>query len=299
MDLAIRTERLTKYYGSVPGVVDLDLDVPAGKVYGYLGPNGAGKTTTIRALLDLIHPTGGSAKVLGMDSHLEAVAIHRRIGYLAGNPAFHRTMTARDHLRWLGRLRGGVKNDDIKGWSDRLGLPLDRPVGQLSRENRQKLGLIQAFIHKPELLILDEPSSGLEPRAQREFHEMVREVREDGRTVFLSSNVLSEVDLLCDWVGIVREARLVAVEEVAEVRQHAMRRVTVRFSHDVPADELRELSGVQDVDVGRDQATFNVVGEIDHVVKTLGQFQVLDLAVAPADLEEIFLRFYDGGSDGS
>lgn len=298
MDLAIRTERLTKYYGNVPGVVDLDLDVPAGKVYGYLGPNGAGKTTTIRALLDLVHPTGGSAKVLGMDSHLNAVAIHRRIGYLASDPALHETMTAREHLRWLGKLRGGVKNDAIKEWADRFELALERPIAQLSKGNRQKVGLIQAFMHKPELVILDEPTAGLDPHSQKVFHDMVHDVRADGRTIFMSSHELDEVDRLCDWVGVLREARLVAVEEVMELRQHAMRKVAVRFEHDVPRHELAELAGVQDVDIGRNRATFHVVGDIDHVIKTLGQFRIVDMTMAPADLEEVFLRFYDGSANG-
>ena len=296
MDLAIRTERLTKYYGSVPGVVDLDLDVPAGTVYGYLGPNGAGKTTTIRTMLDLVRPTGGSIRVLDLDSRGDAAKVKRRIGYLSSKPAFYGDMTAREHLRWLGKLRGGVKADDIKTAADRLDLVLDRAMAELSSVDRQKVGVIQAFVHQPELVILDEPSLRLDPGGQQAFYEMVREVRDDGRTVFLASRFLPEVDLLCDWVGIVREGRLVAVEEVAELRQKAMRSVTVRFEGDVPEHELRELAGVQEVNVSRDRARFQVVGEVDHLVKVLGRYSILDVTVTPADLEDVFDRFYDGSS---
>jgi ABC-2 type transport system ATP-binding protein len=297
MDLAIRTERMTKYYGSVPGVVDLDLDVPTGTVYGYLGPNGAGKSTTIRALLGLVQLTGGAARILELDSRSEAVKVRRRIGYLSDNPTFYDDMTAREQLRWLGKLRGGVKADDIKTLADRLGLLLDRKVADLSSSDRQKIGLIQAFVHSPELLILDEPSLRLDPSAQQVFFEMVREVRDDGRTVLLSSRYLPEVDLLCDWIGIIREARLVAVEEVADLRSRAMRSVTVRFAHDVPSNDLRELPGVQEVDISRDRARFQVVGEIDSLLKTLGRFPIVDLTMTPADLEDVFQRFYVGGSN--
>lgn len=295
MDLAIRTERMTKYYGSVPGVVDLDLDVPTGTVYGYLGPNGAGKTTTIRALLGFIHLTGGAARILDLDSRADALKVRRKIGYLSDDPTFYGDMTAREQIRWLGKLRGGVKGDDIRTLADRLGLVLDRRVADLASSDRQKIGLIQAFIHTPELVILDEPSLRLDPAAQQVFFEMVREVRDDGRTVLMSSRYLPEVDLLCDWVGVIREARLVAVQEVAELRRQAMRSVTVRFAHEVPANELRELPGVQEVDISRDRARFQVVGEIDSLVKTLGKFPILDLTLTPADLEDVFQRFYDGG----
>jgi ABC-2 type transport system ATP-binding protein len=296
MDLAIRTERLTKYYGSVPGVVDLDMDVPTGTVYGFLGPNGAGKTTTIRALLDLVHPTGGAARVLNFDSRTDSVKIRRQVGYLPDHPSFYADMTAREHLKWLGRLRGGVKADDIKTLADRLELALDRRMGELSSTDRQKVGLMQAFIHTPQLVILDEPSLRLDPGSQQTFFEMVREVRDDGRTVFLSSRFLPEIDMLCDWVGVVRDGRLVSVEEITELRQKAMRSVTVRFDGPAPLDELRELAGVPEVHGSQDRARFQVVGDIDHLVKALGRFPLLDLTVTPADLDDVFDRFYDGSS---
>lgn len=295
MDWAIRTEEFTKYYGNVRGIVDLEMDVPQGMVYGYLGTDTAGKTTTVRMLVDLIRPTGGSATVLGMDSQRDAVKIRKRVGYLPAQPAFYWDLTARQHLRWLGRLRGGIADDVVKDMGDRLALPLDRRVAELSALGRRKLGLAQAFMHKPDLLILDEPTLGLDEQTARAFYALVREARADGRTVFFTSSMFGEVDLLCDWVGFVRDGRLLDVKEVAEMREQALRRVTVRFQNTVPAHELRELAGVQEVDVSGDLATFHVVGNIDPVVKTVSGHEILDLTVGPADLAEVFERFYAEG----
>ena len=296
MPAAIETRGLTKYYGDHPGVLDVDLEVPAGSAFGFLGPNGAGKTTMIRLLLDLLRPTRGSATMLGLDSTRDAVAVHARLGYLPGEPALYEDLTAREHVRWLGRLRGGVADARMEELAGRLELSLDRRIGDLSRGNRQKVGLLQAFVHEPELLILDEPTSGLDPLVQHTFHELVREVVAVGRTVFVSSHVLAEVQEICDRVGIVRAGRLVTVEHVTTLRERSLRKVVVRFADGVPL-ELARLPGVHDLRNEQSRATFHLEGEIDPLLKVLARHRVLDLQITSADLEDVFLRFYRDGRD--
>ena len=190
---AIKTEKLTKHYGDFPALVDLDLDVVVGEVFGFLGPNGAGKTTMIRTILDEIRPTSGTATILGMDSHKQSVALRHHIGYVPGDLAMYPNLTGRDTITYFSNLRGGVDWSYVESLAERLDADMSKKVGDLSSGNRQKIGLIQAFMNRPELLIMDEPSSGLDPLVQREFQKMMREVADDGRTVFLSSHTLSEV----------------------------------------------------------------------------------------------------------
>jgi ABC-2 type transport system ATP-binding protein len=206
----IEIQGLTKFYGRNRGVADLAFSVEAGEVFGYLGPNGAGKTTTIRLLLDLIRPTRGTARLFGLDARRDGTAARRRIGYLPGELALDPRMTGRNALGLLGRLRGPVDWPEVQRLAERLGCDLSRRVGALSHGNRQKLGLIQAFMHRPELLVLDEPTLGLDPLVQHEFYLMVEEARAAGRTVFISSHVLPEVERLCDRVAIIRAGRLAA-----------------------------------------------------------------------------------------
>ena len=296
MPAAIETRGLTKYYGDHPGLIDVDLEVPARSIFGFLGPNGAGKTTLIRLLLDLLRPTRGSATVLGLDTRRDVLELHARLGYLPGDLALYEDLTAREHLRWLGQLRAGVPDERIDALGRRLGLELDRRIGDLSKGNRQKVGLVQAFMHEPELLILDEPTSGLDPLVQHTFHEVVNEVVADGRTVFLSSHVLTEVEQLCDRVGIVRAGRLAAVEDVEVLRERSLRRVAVRFADGVPP-ELARLPGVHDLQTEQSRATLHLEGEVDRLLKELARHRVVDLQIEPADLEDIFLRFYRDGRD--
>ncbi|HET8682181.1 MAG TPA: ABC transporter ATP-binding protein, partial [Micromonosporaceae bacterium] len=218
---AIRTEGLVKTYGRNRGLAGLDLAVRTGEVYGFLGPNGAGKTTTIRVLLDLIRPTAGQARVLGLDPRADGVALRRRLGYLAGDFLVNGRQSARELLTYLGNLRGGVPRSAIDALAERLDLDTTRQIAGLSRGNRQKVGLVQAFMHTPELLVLDEPTTGLDPLLQQEFVAMVREARAAGQTVFMSSHVMSEVQQTADRVGIIREGRLVAVEQVEQLRERA------------------------------------------------------------------------------
>ena len=294
----IETVGLTKTYGRSRGLVDVDLVVEPGEVFGFLGPNGAGKTTMIRLLLDLIRPTRGEARLFGLDARAAAVAVHRRIGYVAGGAPLMGRMTGREVCTWLGRLRGGVDPDALTSLAARLDLDLDRPVRVLSTGNRQKVALVQAFVHRPDLLLLDEPTSGIDPLVQETFEAMVREVAADGRTVFLSSHRLDEVQQVCDRVGIVRDGRLVAVERVDELREQAWRAVTVHFATAVDAAPFRALPGVSAVEVDGNRISLRATGDLDALVKLAGRHHVVDFVSAPPALEEIFLTYF-GGVDGA
>jgi ABC-2 type transport system ATP-binding protein len=295
----IRLEGLTKYYGKNRGVAGLDLEVYPGEVFGYLGPNGAGKTTTIRLLLDLIRPSRGRAVVLGGDPRADGPGLRRQVGYLAGDPALYRRMTGRQMLTYLGHLRRMPSFRPAEELAERLDLDLDRPIGDLSRGNRQKVALVQAFMHSPRLLVLDEPTSGLDPLIQLEFHRMVAAAKEEGRTVFLSSHVLSEVERIADRVGIVREGRLVVVESLEQLKAKALRRLEIHFAGPVPREEFAALANVQDVMVEDGLLTCTVVGSIDGLVKAAARHEVTNLVSHEADLEVLFLRYYEGAGDAA
>ena len=299
MEPVIRLEGLTKSYGRSRGVVDLDLEVQGGEVFGYLGPNGAGKTTTIRLLLDLIRPTAGRALVLGIEPRRGGPALRRQIGYLAGDPALYLRMTGRQLLSYLGNLRGLEGPAAFEGLAERLDLDLSRPIGDLSRGNRQKVALIQAFLHSPQLLVLDEPTSGLDPLMQREFYRLVAEAKAEGRTVFLSSHVLGEVERIADRVGIVREGRLVVVEGLEALKAKALRRLEIHFAGPVPREEFAALPGVQNVVVEDGLLTATAVGSIDRLIKAAARYEVTNLVTHEADLEELFLRYYEGAGDAA
>lgn len=300
-EVVIATEALAKYYGRRRGLDGLDLQVFAGEVFGYLGPNGAGKSTTIRLLLDLIRPTGGTVRVLGGDPRAAGPALRRRIGYLAGDFALDGRQTAREAIAFLAALRGGVPAARIAGLADRLGLDLNRRIRGLSKGDRQKIGLVQAFMHEPELLILDEPTGGLDPLVQRQFLAMVAEAQEGGQTTFMSSHVLSEVQQAADRVGVVREGRLVAVENVDTLRERAVRRVEIRFAEPVPATAFAALPGVRDVAVDGPVLRCSLRGRADALVKAASRHTVVSLLSEEPDLEELFLAYYDrnGAADAA
>ncbi|MEV1144786.1 ABC transporter ATP-binding protein [Micromonospora sp. NPDC049799] len=289
---AIHTEGLVKTYGRNRGLTGLDLRVEPGEVYGFLGPNGAGKSTTIRLLLDLIRPTAGRVRVLGSDPYRDGVALRRRIGYLAGDFVVDGRQTARELLTYLGNLRGGVPRARIDDLAARLDLDLGRPIRGLSKGNRQKVGVVQAFMHSPELLILDEPTSGLDPFLQHEFLAMVREARADGRTVFMSSHVMSEVQQTADRVGIVREGRMVTVARVEELRERAVRKVEVTFAGPVDAAEFAALPGVSEVHVSGAVLRCRLDGRADALVKAAAGHTVVGLLSEEPDLEELFFGYY-------
>jgi ABC-2 type transport system ATP-binding protein len=289
---AIDTTKLTKYYGQSRGIEALDLEVERGEVFGFLGPNGAGKTTTIRLLLDLIRPTGGSALVLGLDIRSESLEVRRRTSYLPGELRLPERRTARQFLSFLSRVREERDAGAIELLADRIGLDLDRRIGDLSKGNKQKVGVVAAFMHDPELLILDEPTSGLDPLRQQDVLELIRERAAAGRTVFLSSHELDQVAHVAHRVGIIRDGRLIAVEEVSALRQRAMRRVEIRFGGDVPVDGLKGIEGVRDVAVADGIVRLHVQGPMDALIKALARYPVRTLTSEEPELEEIFLAYY-------
>ena len=296
---AVRAEALTVAYRHGRGIEALDLEVPSGEVFGFLGPNGAGKTTTIRTLLDLLRPSSGRVSVLGLDSRADSLEIRARTGYLPGDLALPGRLTGTEVLDWCASLRPGtppVRRDELV---ERFSVQLDRPVRRLSRGNRQKLGLVQAFQHDPELVILDEPTSGLDPLVQDEFQRLLRDQAAAGRSVFLSSHSLDEVQHVADRVGIVREGRLVTLETVESLRQRGLRRVTATLAAGqgaTAADRLAPLSGVTDLHADGDVVTFAVGGSFAAVVEALAPLEVVDLLSRSADLDEVFLAMYRGES---
>ena len=292
-ELAIRTSGLTKDFGGGNGLFGLDLGVRHGEVLGFLGPNGAGKSTTMRLLLDQIRPTSGSAAVLGLDSRRDSLEIRRRVGFLPGDLALHPQLTGAAMLEFLAELRGGVDRRVRDALAERFGAQLDRPVHELSTGNRQKIGLIQAFMHEPELLILDEPIAGLDPLVQQSFHALLGEVVAEGRTVFLSSHTLSEVERVADRVAILRRGRLVAVDSLENLRAVAVQRLEIVFAGAVPAEpELRALGGVREVHLDGPHLLIAFEGSADPVVKALAAYDVRSIRSRDDDLEEIFLRYY-------
>jgi ABC-2 type transport system ATP-binding protein len=294
MTAAIVTSALSTYYGKTPGIVDLDLEVHAGEVFGFLGPNGAGKTTTIRTLMDLIRPTSGSATILGLDSHADSIEVKRRTGYLPGDLAMWKAMTGGQLLTYLAHLRGTDCRASIAEYGRRLDIDLDRKVGAYSSGNRQKIGIIQAFMHEPDLLILDEPSAGLDPLMQQEFYRMVDEVRDQGRTVFLSSHLLPEVERLADRVGIVRKSHLVALESVEDLKAKARRRIDLTFGAPVDVAEFAGIPGVEGAHPfnGGNGVTVTVTGSVDLVIKAAARHEVLNVLSHQGDLESAFLAYY-------
>ncbi|GAA1533685.1 ABC transporter ATP-binding protein [Actinomadura kijaniata] len=294
MNTAIELTELTKTYGSRRGLTGLTLGVNPGEVFGYLGPNGAGKSTTIRLLLDLIRPTSGTARVLGLDPRTDAVELHRRIGYLAGDFVVDGRQRVGECLAFLGNLRGGVPAARIAELADRLDLDLTARIKSLSKGNRQKVGLVQAFMHHPELLILDEPTSGLDPLVQQTFLEMVAEARDAGQTVFMSSHIMSEVEAVADRVAIIREGRLVATDTVAGLRARSFLEVRIDFAAPVAAEEFASLPGVTDVRIDDATLTCRVDGSPDALVKAAARHTVTALRADSQDLEELFHAYYTG-----
>jgi ABC-2 type transport system ATP-binding protein len=289
---AISTRALTKHYGSVDALTELTLEVRQGEIYGFLGPNGAGKSTTIRTLLGYLHPTSGSATVLGMDVLTESVEIRRLTGYLPGGIALYDSLSGEEVLDYLVDLQGREPHRRQE-LCERLELPasvLKRRVRDYSRGMRQKLGVVQALQHDPELAILDEPTEGLDPLMQHAFYGILDDLRREGRTVFFSSHVLSEVERLCDRVAIIRAGRLMAIHDVSELLARRRRRVTVRWRGEAP--DLSALPGLEDVQVDGNRVIGMLSGEVAGFVRAIASPNLEDLTIEPASLEEAFLEYY-------
>ncbi len=293
---AIRTSGLTKRYGAICALDALDVEVREGEIFGFLGPNGAGKSTAIRLLLGYIHPTAGRAEVLGCDIITESVAIRRRIGYLPGGIALYDTLTGLEQLDFLARLNGRapVRRAELCEQLELSVKTLNRLVRDYSRGMRQKIGIVQALQHDPELAVLDEPSEGLDPLMQRAFYTILERLKRQGRTVFFSSHVLSEVERVCDRVAIIRSGRLVLVEEIAKLRSRRRRNVAMQVEGGLPI--LQSVAGVSEVEIHGQRVTCSVDGDIGPFLSAIGSTRVTDLTIEVPRLEEAFLDFYGDGS---
>jgi ABC-2 type transport system ATP-binding protein len=300
MTAVVETHGLTKSYGATLAVDRLDLLVEPGQVFGFLGPNGAGKTTTIRLLLALQRPSAGGARVFGLDSQRDSVAIHARCGYLPGELELQPRMTGQRVLDWFARARSRVDERLRDRLVERFEVILDRHVHDLSKGNRQKLGIVLAFMHHPELLVLDEPTSGLDPLMQNEFHRLLRETTAEGRTVFLSSHELDEVQRVADRVAIIREGRLVVADTVEGLRRQAPQTIELRFPTPVAPAVFESVEGVQRVTADGDRITLQTSGQLAELLRVIADHDPIDVVARHADLDELFLRYYreDGGGDG-
>ncbi len=298
MRAVIEADRLTKSYGKARGVVDLSFEVASGQVFGYLGPNGAGKTTTIRTMLDLIRPTSGHISVFGLDPREDGPVVRARVGYLPGEFGLYERWTGAEYLRTFAGLRGGVPWAVISGLADRLKLDLSVRIRSLSHGNKRKVGLIQAMMHEPDLLVMDEPTQGLDPLVQHEFYALIDEARARGATVFLSSHVMPEVERVCDQVAIIREGRLVEVADIGELKSNALRKIDLHFAEPVPTDAFVSLASVVAVEANGDEIRLTIRGPLDQVIKEAARHTVVTVETHEPSLEDVFLDVYRNGGDG-
>jgi ABC-2 type transport system ATP-binding protein len=296
---AIRTSKLSKDYGLGRGLFELDLEVAQREVFGYLGPNGSGKSTTIRLLMDMIRPTSGGAHIFGLDCRRDSVAVKRKVGYLPGDMPQFGSLRGKEVVAYLGGMRGGADPQVVRAIAERFDLDLSRRFREYSTGNKRKLGILLAFMHRPELLILDEPTSGLDPLNQHEFYTLLRETRDAGATVLLSSHILSEVEHVCDRVGILRAGRLVRVAELEDLHHIRAHRVEVVFApgERVPETAIRSATGVEDVKVDGQRVTCTVRGSFDSLFHAIRDAKVTDLVSTEPSLEEIFLSYYSEGTE--
>jgi ABC-2 type transport system ATP-binding protein len=291
--VAIHTEGLTKHYGQVRALEDLDLDVRAGEIFGFLGPNGAGKTTAIRTMMDEIRPTRGTATILGRDTHTDSVEIRKDLGYLPGDLAMYPNLTGQDTVTYYANLRGGVDKAYVRELAERLDVDMTKKVGDLSSGNRQKVGLVQAFMNRPCVFVMDEPSSGLDPLVQREFQKMMREAADDGAAVFLSSHTLSEVQRAADRVGIIRHGHLVALETVQALRSKAVRQVELELDTRADPAVFEAVEGAHDVSVQNHHVLMSFDGDMGALLEAAAsRYSIIDISTQEADLEEVFLTYY-------
>jgi len=291
-EAAIITSGLTKRYGAARGIEDVTFEVERAEVFGFLGPNGAGKTTTIRTLLGLLRPTAGRASILGFDVWRDGVAARARTGFLPGEFTFDEQVTGEELLDLFADLRGVGDRAYARSIASRFEADLSRPLGELSRGNRQKVGLVQALAHRPAVLVMDEPTAGLDPLMQEQFARLVGELRHEGTTVFLSSHNLAEVERMCDRVGILRAGRLAAVESVEAITGRALRHVHLRFARDAPVGEFAALQGVSGLRADGPVLRLLLAGEPTELVRTAARHRLLDVEIARPSLEEAFVAAY-------
>jgi ABC-2 type transport system ATP-binding protein len=294
----IEARGLTKFYGRHRGVLDLNFTVQEGEIFGYLGPNGAGKSTTIRTMLDLIRPTKGEAKIFGKDTRLKGEEIRADVGYLPGELNLYGDLTGEETLRYFSNIKGQVEWVYVQELTERFEADLSRKVSDMSSGNKQKIGLIQAFMGRPRLLILDEPTNGLDPLMQQEFFRSIEEAREGNQTVFVSSHILPVVERICDRVGIIRKGEFVAVEEVEDLKVRALRSLEIQFSGKLPEESFKNLPGVKEVSLDDSRLRCKVVGKLDKLIKEAANYEVVNVISHEPSLEQIFLRYYEGEESG-
>ena len=292
MSAVIAVEGLTKRFGAQRGVERLDFEVARGEVFGFLGPNGAGKSTTIRLLLGLYHATAGAATVLGLDPMGDAVAIHRRVGYLPGEVELHPRLSGAQHVEFAARARGMRDRSFLDRLVERFDVSMDRPTRTLSKGNRQKIGIVLALMHRPELLVLDEPTSGLDPLMQHEFQRLLRETVDEGRTVFLSSHELDEVQRVVDRVAIIKDGKLVVTDTVERLQRTAPRTIEFRFAREVDPRVFAAIEGVQVVDSDGGHISLRLRAAVAPVLAAASELDPIDVISRPADLDELFLAYY-------
>ena len=294
----LHTENLTKYYGKKRGAIDVNIDVQEGEIFGYLGPNGAGKTTTIRMLMDFIRPSDGRAEIFSLDVNRDSVEIRRNVGYLSSEPALYGNLSGWDLVTYSGNLRGNLDLAFVQDLAERLASDLRQPIRTLSHGSKQKVALIIALMHKPALLVLDEPTQGLDPLMQQEFYRILLEAKVDGRTTFLSSHNLPEVERICDRVAIIREGNVVEVESVEALKSRALRRLEIYFEDEGEGvgryEEFSRLDGVRDVVLEDNVLSCVVEGSLNTLIKTASRYEVANIISFEPDLEEIFLTYYSG-----
>lgn len=292
MTVVVSAEKLTKTFGSHRGIVGVDFMVTDGEIFGFLGPNGAGKSTTIRLLTGLSHPTSGAVTVFGLDPVAAAVDVHRRIGYLPGELALHPRLSGREHVDFAAKVRGMRDRTFIDELVERFQVDLERPTRTLSKGNRQKIGILLAVMHRPELVILDEPTTGLDPLMQDEFERLMRELVSTGATIFLSSHELDEVQRVATRVAIIRDGHLVVTDTVEALRRRAPRTIEFSFPRTVDPKPFASIEGVQVVAANGTRITLALRGAVAPVLRVAAELGPLDMVARPADLDELFLTYY-------
>ena len=293
MNSIISIESLTKYYGKFLAVSDISFSVNKGEIFGLIGPNGAGKSTTMRSILNFIKPTEGKITIKGLDSQKDYIKIRNLIGYLPGEFSIYDNLSGEEYISHILHLRNkSNKIPNLKNLAARFDLDLSKKSKKLSKGNKQKVGIIQAFCHDPEILILDEPTSGLDPLKQQEFEDLVLEFKNQGKTIFISSHVLPEVETLCDRVAIIKNGQIIAEDKMADLKKKSLNRIEVQFSKDFAVDKLRKNIGISKVTGDSNKYTFDIEGNIDKFIKELANHEIENLKTIEPDLEDIFLSYY-------
>jgi ABC-2 type transport system ATP-binding protein len=285
-------ENLVKSYGQVPAVRGISMRIERGEIFGFLGPNGAGKTTTIRCMLDVIRPTEGAIRILGMDAQRDAQTLHQHLGYLPGDVRLPGRMTGKQVIDYFASLQGR-EPVLLTQLVERFDVELKRPIKGYSKGMRQKIGVVLAFMCDPDVLILDEPTSGLDPLLQRVFNDFLLEEQARGKTIFMSSHIMSDVEKVCQRVAVIRSGEIVTLEAVEALREKAGQQVSVEFAEAVPPDELERIPGVSDLRITNGTYHFNISGSMDRLIKALGQHDVVRMTSQEAPLEDVFLKFYE------